>query len=235
MAELGEDLQKKRRELPEMGRESMGVLIPDDVLQAIRITAEELKQEIAVRLFQKEKLTLSQGSCLAGMNRLPFQHLLASRGIPVHYDTAAGDALYRPVPGRRDVVSQIARLGMRPDDITHVINSHLHVDHCGGHECFSQATCLVQSREMARARSPDNPYNPQDFDHPLNYHLIDGDYDLFGDGTLVLLPTYGHIPSRRWGAIDVQVIPSAAGGGRDQGHDGARPSHRLQPPWMGDS
>jgi N-acyl homoserine lactone hydrolase len=134
-----------------------------------------------------------------------------------------------------DVVSQLARLGMRPEDITHVINSHLHVDHCGGHECFSQATCLVQSREMARARSPDNPYNPQDFDHPLNYHLIDGDYDLFGDGTLVLLPTYGHIPSRRWGAIDVQVIPSAAGGGRDQGHDGARPSRRLQPPWMGDS
>jgi predicted HTH domain antitoxin len=66
----------------------MCVLIPDDVLQATRMTAEELKQEIAVLLFQREKLTPSQASRLAGMNRLQFQHLLASRGIPVHYDTA---------------------------------------------------------------------------------------------------------------------------------------------------
>jgi predicted HTH domain antitoxin len=66
----------------------MGVLIPDDVLQATGMTAEELRQEIAVLLFQKEKLTLSQASRLAAMNRLQFQHLLASRGIPVLYDTA---------------------------------------------------------------------------------------------------------------------------------------------------
>ncbi len=70
----------------------MGVLIPDDVLQATRMTAEGLSQEIPVLLFQKEKLTLSQASGLAGMNRLPFQHLLASRGIPGHYDTAAFEA-----------------------------------------------------------------------------------------------------------------------------------------------
>ena len=70
----------------------MDVLIPDDVLQATRMTAEELRQEIAVLLFQKEKLTLSQASRLAAMNRLQFQHLLASRGIPVHYDTAAFEA-----------------------------------------------------------------------------------------------------------------------------------------------
>jgi predicted HTH domain antitoxin len=36
----------------------MGVLIPDDVLQATRMTAEKLRQEIAILLFQKEKLTL---------------------------------------------------------------------------------------------------------------------------------------------------------------------------------
>jgi predicted HTH domain antitoxin len=66
----------------------MSVLIPNDILQATRMTAEELKQEIAVLLFQREKLTPSQASRLAGMNRLQFQHLLASRGIPVHYDTA---------------------------------------------------------------------------------------------------------------------------------------------------
>jgi N-acyl homoserine lactone hydrolase len=96
-----------------------------------------------------------------------------------------------------DVVSQLALIGMRPADITHVINSHFHFDHCGGNEFFPQATFLVQRREMARARGPDNPYDPQDFDHPLTYHLIDGDYDIFGDGQLVLIPTYGHTPGHQ--------------------------------------
>jgi predicted HTH domain antitoxin len=66
----------------------MTIVIPDDILQATRLTEDELKQEIAVILFQKEKLTLGQASILAGMNRLQFQHLLASRKIPVHYGVA---------------------------------------------------------------------------------------------------------------------------------------------------
>jgi predicted HTH domain antitoxin len=37
-------------------------------------------------LFQKEKLTLAQASRFAGINRIAFQHLLASRQIPMHYD-----------------------------------------------------------------------------------------------------------------------------------------------------
>jgi N-acyl homoserine lactone hydrolase len=88
-----------------------------------------------------------------------------------------------------DVVSQLARVGMRPADITHVINSHVHVDHCGGNEFLPQATFLVQRREIERARSHDNPVDPQDFDHPLDCQLVDGDNDLFGDGQLVLSTT----------------------------------------------
>jgi N-acyl homoserine lactone hydrolase len=78
-----------------------------------------------------------------------------------------------------------------------VINSHFHFDHCGGNECFSQTTFLVRSREMERARARDSPYNPQDFDHPLYYQQVDGEYDLFGDGTLMLMSTYGHTPGHR--------------------------------------
>jgi len=66
----------------------MSILISDDILQSARLTEDELKQEIAVLLFQKEKLTLAQASRFAGMTRLQFQHLLASRKIPVHYDVA---------------------------------------------------------------------------------------------------------------------------------------------------
>jgi len=85
-----------------------------------------------------------------------------------------------------DVVSQLARVGMRPADIMYVINSHIHVDHCVGNECFPQATFLVQSREMERAHGPDNPDDSQDVDHPLTSHLIEGADDLCGDGQLVL-------------------------------------------------
>ncbi|MBW4487265.1 MAG: UPF0175 family protein [Trichocoleus desertorum ATA4-8-CV12] len=64
----------------------MSIIIPDEILTATRMTESELKQEIAVLLFQKEKLTLAQANRLAGMHRVAFQHLLASRQIPVHYD-----------------------------------------------------------------------------------------------------------------------------------------------------
>lgn len=64
----------------------MGLAIPKDLLQTTKMSETEFKQEIAVMLFQKDKLTLSQASRLAGMSQLQFQHLLASRQISVHYD-----------------------------------------------------------------------------------------------------------------------------------------------------
>jgi len=59
--------------------------IPDEILQTTRMNEEELRLELAVALFQKDRLTLAQASRLAGIGRLRFQHLLASRDIPVHY------------------------------------------------------------------------------------------------------------------------------------------------------
>ena len=66
----------------------MSLVISDEILQATRMSEAELRREFAVLLFQKEKLTLGQASRLAEMSRLQFQHLLASRQIPVHYDVA---------------------------------------------------------------------------------------------------------------------------------------------------
>ena len=64
----------------------MSIVIPDDILQATRMSETELVQELAVVLFQHEKLTLGQASRLAGMTQVQFQHVLASRHIPIHYD-----------------------------------------------------------------------------------------------------------------------------------------------------
>jgi predicted HTH domain antitoxin len=66
----------------------MSFVLPDDILQAARMSEEELRRELALLLFQQEKLSLGKASQLAKMTRLEFQHLLASRRIPVHYDVA---------------------------------------------------------------------------------------------------------------------------------------------------
>ena len=63
----------------------MSVVLSDEILASARMTEAEMRQEIAVMLFQQEKLTLAQASRLAKMHRVAFQHLLASRRIPIHY------------------------------------------------------------------------------------------------------------------------------------------------------
>ncbi|HLK22919.1 MAG TPA: UPF0175 family protein [Bryobacteraceae bacterium] len=63
----------------------MPVTISDEVLALAHITEPELKQELAVALFQRERLTLAQASNLAEMTQLGFQALLADRRIPIHY------------------------------------------------------------------------------------------------------------------------------------------------------
>ncbi|HEX4959431.1 MAG TPA: UPF0175 family protein [Thermoanaerobaculia bacterium] len=64
----------------------MSVTIPDEILEAAHMSDTELRQELAILLFQQERLTLAQASHLAAMDLLRFQHLVASRGISVHYD-----------------------------------------------------------------------------------------------------------------------------------------------------
>ena len=70
----------------------MSIEIPDEVMQTARLCAAEVRLELAVALFQREKLTLGQASQLAGVSVGEFQHLLASRQIPLHYDVAELEA-----------------------------------------------------------------------------------------------------------------------------------------------
>jgi predicted HTH domain antitoxin len=70
------------------GGVELGVLIPDEVLDAAGMTETELQQELAVMLYERGRLSLGRASRLAGMGRLEFQRLLASRQIPMQYDIA---------------------------------------------------------------------------------------------------------------------------------------------------
>ena len=102
-------------------------------------------------------------------------------------------SLFRLRAGAGDnAVSQLAALGIAPDDITCVVNSHFHFDHCGCNASFPRARFLVQRAELELARTERNRYNPKDWDHPLDYRELDGEHDVFGDGTVVVLPTPGH-------------------------------------------
>jgi predicted HTH domain antitoxin len=70
----------------------MSMTIPNEVLEAAHLSEAELRQELAVLLFQQERLTLAQAAALAGIDRLRFQNLLASRDILTHYDVAEFEA-----------------------------------------------------------------------------------------------------------------------------------------------
>lgn len=105
------------------------------------------------------------------------------------------------LPADADIVSRLAALNFAPRDIRYVVNSHLHFDHCGGNGLFPDATVIVQAREWRAAQHPKlqaiGTYSPHDFAHGQSIMEIEGEHDIFGDGLVVLLPTFGHTPGHQ--------------------------------------
>ncbi len=103
---------------------------------------------------------------------------------------------FQPVGNETDgVISQLANIGIGSDAIRYVVNSHLHFDHAGGNQFFSESKFLVSGRELAFAQLPENEgkgYFSADWDHSLAYQEVGGDLDIFGDGKLVIVPMPGH-------------------------------------------
>jgi glyoxylase-like metal-dependent hydrolase (beta-lactamase superfamily II) len=60
---------------------------------------------------------------------------------------------------------------------------------------------LVQRREWDAGMDPDSAakrgFNPRDFDLGHKLRLVDGEHDVFGDGSVVCLPTHGHTPGHQ--------------------------------------
>jgi predicted HTH domain antitoxin len=57
-----------------------------DLPDALQISEADLRTELAISLFQQQRITLGTASQLAGLHQIEFQRLIASRGICVHYD-----------------------------------------------------------------------------------------------------------------------------------------------------
>lgn len=94
-----------------------------------------------------------------------------------------------------DLASRLRGSGIDPDGVGLMANSHLHFDHCGGNVQLPNARMMIQRREWTaandRAAEPDH-YILRHFDHGHDRLLLDGEHDVFGDGTVMLMPTHGH-------------------------------------------
>ena len=83
-----------------------------------------------------------------------------------------------------------ADAGSEAGDIKYVAISHTHPDHIGNVELFPQAMLLVQKAEYDWPNADGTPrFKPG---HPVT--KLEGDYDVFGDGSVTILSTPGHTP-----------------------------------------
>ncbi|WP_226019026.1 N-acyl homoserine lactonase family protein [Novosphingobium sp. FKTRR1] len=98
-----------------------------------------------------------------------------------------------------DIAARLRAIDVDPTSIDWIVNSHLHVDHCGGNVHFPNATAIVQAREFAVACDRPEPglYDALDFDTGQPMRTIEGEFDLFGDGSVRIVPTYGHTPGHQ--------------------------------------
>ena len=103
-------------------------------------------------------------------------------------------------PGE-EVSARLEAIGRDPGKIDLVISSHFHFDHCGGNALIANATLLVQRREWDAGMDPESAaqrgFDPRDFDLGHKLRLIEGEHDVFGDGSVICLPTHGHTPGHQ--------------------------------------
>jgi glyoxylase-like metal-dependent hydrolase (beta-lactamase superfamily II) len=95
--------------------------------------------------------------------------------------------------------SQLEEIGYPPSKITYLAMSHPHVDHIGNASDFAGSTFLVHQGDYGMMFGPDvKEVNPAYAAlKKSKTKIIEGDYDVFGDGTVVLLSTPGHTPGHQ--------------------------------------
>lgn len=101
-------------------------------------------------------------------------------------------------------VNQLAKIGMKPDDIKFVLHSHLHLDHSGACGNFPKARHLVQRREIDWAFSADwfmqGGYIKKDLTKDgITWDVMEDEdqYDVFGDGSVQTFMSPGHTPGHQ--------------------------------------
>ncbi len=111
----------------------------------------------------------------------------------------AGTRMNLPKPQyEKDIVTSLAELGVRPDEVDMVICTHFDPDHAGAHDAFPQAEFVVQRAHYEVARGGHERYalaRPH-WDYPaLRYRLVEGDTEILPG--LMLIETSGHAPGHQ--------------------------------------
>ena len=120
-------------------------------------------------------------------------NVLIDTGFSADFKKTWGRRLkyYAPIL-EKDIVDRLKEKDANADFI---INTHLHIDHSENNPSFNDAEIIVQKKEFEAACNP-KPYQllayPDNIDKSLNYRLIEGDLDLFRDGSVKIIRTPGH-------------------------------------------
>ncbi len=110
------------------------------------------------------------------------------------------------VTATKPLLPQLAAAGYSPSDVTYFALSHFHSDHTGNANEFAQATWIVQEAERDYMFAD----NPQGIIQPATYAALrnaqtkllnDEDFDVFGDGSVVVMATPGHTPGHQVVAV----------------------------------
>jgi N-acyl homoserine lactone hydrolase len=133
----------------------------------------------------------------------------------------------------RDVIEQLAGIGLQPDDIDTLISTHYDGDHAGRHAAFTRAQYVVQRvHHLDAATNPRFAAVRPQWDQPLaRIRLVEGDTELLPG--LELIETSGHVPGHqsvlvrlpKTGPVllTIDAVPFADGFARDQQDDGSNP------------
>lgn len=103
--------------------------------------------------------------------------------------------------GKR-LTDQLAAIGYAPKDITYLALSHYHWDHVGNANLFAGSTWLVRplERDIMFADPPSPRTEPENFSALKSSRTViirTGDYDVFGDGSVVIKSAPGHSPDHQ--------------------------------------
>jgi glyoxylase-like metal-dependent hydrolase (beta-lactamase superfamily II) len=98
--------------------------------------------------------------------------------------------------------SQMEKIGYEPSDIEYLAFSHYHYDHIANANQFASATWLARKieRDALFSAQPPNKVNPANYSALKNSKTIlipTDDYDVFGDGTVVIKLAPGHTPAHQ--------------------------------------
>jgi len=149
---------------------------------------------------KKEEVGATNLSDAAYLVVHPKGTLMWDAGFLTDSDIESGAPQTGMARASKTLKGQLAQAGYKPADITYLALSHYHGDHTGNANDFRASTWLVSKVEHDAmfTEPPPRIASPATYgalkDSKTVYVPLQGDYDVFGDGTVVIKPTPGHTP-----------------------------------------